>query len=983
MRTVAALLCFAPCAMRGRRVVVSFLLALLLFALSPIAIAQDMSGSGASAPGVGAPARGQDQGAQDNRASENVAAAQVEQFYKIAESKEIDGEPLSLERTLNGVYHPNERLRRLIAYWDLASKYATYNLSLKYYNFAQECVGKISNGGALSQETSQLANSARQLATQRRQAARLSFIQAQYDFDAAFTTPAGRRAAINRASYYSAQGGKMIGVDSAVLYIPSALPSTESYNTRYAQAAQVRRMSTEATRLYALLPLLYDSLQTRAVQTQNEFAVLIGAYQGQNVSPVALFSALDNYYDAANEMIAAAMRYNQAIAAYVAQTVPGSVQGATLLATLNQRPGSEQTYRSSAPDSSRAPAQNEGAPNSPSARPPQAYFSPYEYDARYAEVLPGLFRIDAPFAPYGYGVAVTPEPIITASLSSFASNFSALPPAFADVGAQNANTPESLIAVASAQNENAQVTFQNVSYQATTPQTPPESAPAAATPPTTTPEPVVAPETPANPPTDAAPTEIPAEEPAADPTDAEQASTEEQPSQPDDNEPGDSSSDTMAKNSGNARFPLILFVTGYEREFNLPWRPDANSQFNSHESRRSEPTRTPDGAYINHKIEDEELAFFLELSRDALAQINDNDDSDANDVDTILRGQDDQGLSLLEDDSIGYSPNPQAPQGAPGGAPSAPGGAPGGVPGAPGGAPQFGAPGGSVGGAPNGQFGQGAANTPNGASSPSSNATRSGDSAKAKLIARTLFAQSVSDLSDQDKGVYERPISLYDALYNVPANADARYNATCAYWKLQGATARLRVEQTLLTNYRRLYNYARENSQGGTEDSQNRVARQCLSAAFRAEARVSEATALKRATQVDLLQRIGGRVDTSNYPLPSTLPFCGDVFHDGDPGVYNAHMRRTLGVIPQRIQALQDLGATFGSPESLLSLDANADGRIDPEVALAVLEKKRQVALLFIDAELALNFAIAEYVAYFPANVSNEAYVEALIGRGN
>ncbi|MBQ2849689.1 MAG: hypothetical protein IJE77_04335, partial [Thermoguttaceae bacterium] len=43
------------------------------------------------------------------------------------------------------------------------------------------------------------------------------------------------------------------------------------------------------------------------------------------------------YLGASREMLAAATRYNQAIAAYVAETVPGTLQGAALLKTLNQR----------------------------------------------------------------------------------------------------------------------------------------------------------------------------------------------------------------------------------------------------------------------------------------------------------------------------------------------------------------------------------------------------------------------------------------------------------------------------------------------------------------------------------------------------------------------------------------------------------------------------------------------------------------------
>ncbi|MBR5242926.1 MAG: hypothetical protein IKW13_01710, partial [Thermoguttaceae bacterium] len=125
---------------------------------------------------------------------------------------------------------------------------------------------------------------------------------------------------------------------SPVLYVPTAFPTVDPYETRFDEIARRRRVSTEAVRLNAALPLLYEATQSRAEQARGEWNNLNAAFVATETTETALFAALDRYFGASREMLAAATRYNQGIAAYVAETVPGTLRGAALLKTLNQRP---------------------------------------------------------------------------------------------------------------------------------------------------------------------------------------------------------------------------------------------------------------------------------------------------------------------------------------------------------------------------------------------------------------------------------------------------------------------------------------------------------------------------------------------------------------------------------------------------------------------------------------------------------------------
>ena len=339
------------------------------------------------------------------------AAQRVEKLCG-AKNASVVGEPLSLEKLLYGVYSPRERYRRLAAYWDLVGKRAYFNLCAECASFANECAAKAQkkyDGATVPQETTALLAASRLVAAQRREAARIDFIRSQHAFDAAFSSPAARRAAWERRRY-EAQNAAATGAGNAdakpavgtptspVLYVPTAFPTVDVYATRFDEIARRRRVSNEAARLNVALPLLYEATQSRAEQARGEWNNLNAAFVATETTETALFAALDRYFGASREMLAAATRYNQAIAAYVAETVPGSLQGVALLKTLNQR--------SNAAASTSKERTNPGAASTTAVR---RTFAPETPVASAAFVAPAAASADSAVAPTSF-VEPAPKP---------------------------------------------------------------------------------------------------------------------------------------------------------------------------------------------------------------------------------------------------------------------------------------------------------------------------------------------------------------------------------------------------------------------------------------------------------------------------------------------------------------------------------------------------------------------------------------------
>ena len=224
----------------------------------------------------------------------------------------------------------------------LSGKHALVVLSALNHSYINKCIAQLlDKHSTIFLNPSMRHRLHTKRAKQKYDAARLDFLQAQYDFDAAFSTPAGRRAAMNRAQGAPNKTTRFFGSEVVALYIPSATPATGVYKTNYEEMARQRKMSAEATKLNVLLPLLYDTLQTRATQAAAEKALFEAEFQSQSATAVSLFAAADRYFNAQKGAIAAAIKYNCAIAAYSCETVQGSLQGDRLLGTLNQLPGAQ------------------------------------------------------------------------------------------------------------------------------------------------------------------------------------------------------------------------------------------------------------------------------------------------------------------------------------------------------------------------------------------------------------------------------------------------------------------------------------------------------------------------------------------------------------------------------------------------------------------------------------------------------------------
>lgn len=299
---------------------------------------------------------------------DDEAKKQIAPFFVAQPSKALPGEALTLDRLLYGVYSPSERFRRLLAYWDLAGKNAYYNLCVQVEVYAGECAAAIEKQGSGQGEAAQLASSAREIAAHRRVLARLDLTQSQRRFDASFSSNQGRQAAQARAA---AKGG---AATNAALYLPSTLPSTDVFETRYEEIAQTRGASAEAARLNSLLPLLYQTLQARAGQAAREFEVLVALFQSSGASPSALLGTLDRYFEAMKKVIESAVQYNQAIASYAIQTTPSNVVGPAFLATINQKPSSGATNAAAQGRQAQQGQQNQQPPQAQ--RPPQGQEPP-------------------------------------------------------------------------------------------------------------------------------------------------------------------------------------------------------------------------------------------------------------------------------------------------------------------------------------------------------------------------------------------------------------------------------------------------------------------------------------------------------------------------------------------------------------------------------------------------------------------------------
>ncbi len=756
-------------------------------------------------------------------ASPSVADQELQPLFQAPSESDpaISGAPLSLEKLLYRVASPFERRRRLIAYWDLAEKFAEYNARAQNVALVDQCVAKIvaKYGGAASipPENRAALAGVQTLAKSRRETARLAFLKAQLDFDAAFSTPAARRAAIaaakangNAAINNNDKTAATLAARGTILYCPATPPTTAKYNPRFLEISRTRRLSSEAARLSVAFPLMFEALEARAASSKSALANLKTAFSSASPDELLLFGLLERYAAARAELLTTAIRYNQAIALYAVET-SFALRGDAFLATLAQKPAAKP---------------NGVEPASPATTP-----APQNAAARVASApVPRTFADENENAP-AVGAATG---IGTVRQASYAEPSTPTNPAPTPNDADLTPTPGARLepADATAASEPAKPLA-----EASAPETPPktESAPAE-TPTESTPQ--------ENAPTDAAPADAPSTE---TPTEAESA---------------------------------------------------------------------PTTALARPRLADE-----LESDSEPL----------------IIRGQDPTAA-------------PQTP-------------------------PQNPAPQASAQPAQNAQPPQSVAPTPN-------------DAAQTRVSETTsaLFAPQTPETATADS-LPEAATTLREIVERVPATPSARAAVVRVYWRLQEGTARLAVERAFLNAYSKIVEEFNakitEQTNAGTAPAPEFVASAgaFLAAAHEARARVAEARFMKRDAQIELA-RLTGRAAASGRPLPTTKPFCGPAYNLSAPPRANAATLRESVLIPEKLKAVREIGAKFGPPATLFSLETPSALDGAPLAALTTLEKKRESAILFIELVVSLNISIGEYVANFPSGgyVAPSRFVDALVG---
>ena len=948
--------------------------------------AQGNAPNDAQAPQFNAPAAAQQQPAAQKQ-SPDVAGAQLAPFFRVAALTDVVGEPLPLERLLHGAYSPADRLRRLDAYWDLSGKHALVVLSALNHSYINKCIAQLldKHSNNLPPAVYALAVSTQSGAKQKYDAARLDFLQAQYDFDAAFSTPAGRRAAMNRAQGAPNKTTRFFGSEVVALYIPSATPATGVYKTNYEEMARQRKMSAEATKLNVLLPLLYDTLQTRATQAAAEKALFEAEFQSQSATAVSLFAAADRYFNAQKGAIAAAIKYNCAIAAYSCETVPGSLQGDRLLGTLNQLPSAQ--AQTGAPQQTPPPAQNAPQPANrvtycPLVLPGLDYLEPAREafaDAYYRTDYPNAFLrrlilpgLDGAETPLAENVLAQADP-----LSALTSDSSSIldEPIPEDVNleslvAQVELLPDSSSALddsipedANLENLAAQVellpTLLSDSPSVLDEPIPEDSeagmALASFTADSTTKilpvsytidKPIeTADQEAAKKAAEEEAARVAAEEQAKKAAEEEAArvAAEEQAKKEAEAEAARAAAEEQAKKAAEeeaAKEAAENEMNSPEISQAAPSSPSvATAAVQPNVAESAEPQQDGSLPIIITGYEQFEAPLYIPTPVVPAPPVGDGaywrpfddeldkfyanmyEESRDENVDGAAEPSETMIVRAQQQEFDSYAPS------------------------------------GTQNSLPSYETAQ-----RNAANAEAANAEQTEIYQRVQRVVEIYFAP-VQPKTDDRTGVSERGLSLANAFSRVPGVPYVRHNVAKTYWELQGAVATLRIETLALQQYTAALKSAPNDQFVSTQ-------------ALGAQARMVAAQTKVRETQIKLL-RMMNISPGYGYPVPTTVPFCGKNFDLGSPRTFNANMRRSSGLIPERLKTAQDLSAKLGSPDVMLKLELDSD----PQTAIATLEKNRELILAYIQLIVDLNASIAEYVAYFPANVSNEQFVKALSGK--
>ena len=234
--------------------------------------------------------------------------------------KQLRGEPTALADVLDGVNRPAERKRVTEAYWDVSEALALYHLSLFSAGDIEDCITRFTRNGAPSQSQTAVLVSARRLAEQRSAQAKVGLVQAQC-----------RLAELRRQSGAAQQ--------TVRLAIPSDVPNTLPYRTKFDQISREKRLAPQAAYYSEAIPACYERVTLYNKAAADALEAFRTLYLADGTSAEILLSAADKLNDAKERLIRSVSEYNKLIAAYVAETVGSDVRGDRLISTMIRRPG--------------------------------------------------------------------------------------------------------------------------------------------------------------------------------------------------------------------------------------------------------------------------------------------------------------------------------------------------------------------------------------------------------------------------------------------------------------------------------------------------------------------------------------------------------------------------------------------------------------------------------------------------------------------
>lgn len=291
-------------------------------------------------------------------------------------TSQLRGEPKSLADVLEGVTQPPQRQLVTERYWELAESLANYHLSLIHANDIEECITRFSKEGTLSENETAALVSARRRAAQQTAESKMTLAEAQC-----------RLAEVLQASSPQANRNGLLAA------IPTDIPNTLSYKTRYDQIKREKPLSPQAALLNEAIParyemmLLYDKTVSEALEAYRTL------YYAGGTSAETLLSAADKLNDSKEMLIHCVTEYNKLIAAYVSETVGPEVRGSRLISTMIRPRPSESIPVWDAPEQTRiavSPIPAEALPRRP--RPAAAEIPASELDPFTPSSAPGPGR---------------------------------------------------------------------------------------------------------------------------------------------------------------------------------------------------------------------------------------------------------------------------------------------------------------------------------------------------------------------------------------------------------------------------------------------------------------------------------------------------------------------------------------------------------------------------------------------------------------